>query len=87
MKYIYIYIYFRTIVAKKNAWEQITRIFKSSGNLQKTLVHLRKHWDIVKSRRKRKLVEETVELMSTGRGPYNSHKPSCSKAEVVAPPL
>nr|CAD7268767.1 unnamed protein product [Timema shepardi] len=50
-------------------------------------VHLRKHWDIVKLRRKRELVEETVELMSTGRGPYNSHKPSCSKVEVVAPPL
>nr|CAD7413342.1 unnamed protein product [Timema poppensis] len=49
---------------------------------KRTLVHLRKHWDIVKSRRKRQLVEETVELMSTGRGPYNSHKPSCSKVEI-----
>nr|CAD7571328.1 unnamed protein product [Timema californicum] len=51
-----------------------------------TLVHLHKHWDIVKSRKKRQLVEEAVELMSTGRGPYNSHKPSCPKVEGVAPP-
>nr|CAD7417476.1 unnamed protein product [Timema poppensis] len=45
----------------------------------------RKLWDIVNSRRKRQLVDETVELMSTGRGPYNSHKPSCPKVKVVPP--
>nr|CAD7435802.1 unnamed protein product [Timema monikensis] len=61
--------------------------FRNRNREDRTLVHLRKHWDIIKSRRKRQLVEETMELMSTGRGPYNSHKPSCPKVEVVAPPL
>nr|CAD7399611.1 unnamed protein product [Timema cristinae] len=51
-----------------------------------SLVHLRKHWDNVKSKRKRELAEETLELMSSGQGPYKSHKPSCPKVEVAASP-
>nr|CAD7607071.1 unnamed protein product [Timema genevievae] len=50
-----------------------------------SLVHMHKHWDNVKSRRKRELVEETLELMNNGKRPYKSHKPSCPKVEVVAP--
>nr|CAD7435800.1 unnamed protein product [Timema monikensis] len=59
---------------------------QSSFNTTRALVNYATEaelWDIVKSRRKRQLVEETVELMSTGRGPYNSHKPSCPKVKFL----
>nr|CAD7446235.1 unnamed protein product [Timema bartmani] len=60
-------------------------VSRSRALVQKSLVHMHKHWDNVKSRRKRELVEETLELMNNGKGPYKSHKPSCPKVEVVAP--
>nr|CAD7262485.1 unnamed protein product [Timema shepardi] len=66
---------YRHVAAFPSAKEEVDR----------AMVHLRKHWDNVKSRRKRGPGEETREPTSTGGGPYKLHKSSYSKVEVVAP--
>nr|CAD7424238.1 unnamed protein product [Timema monikensis] len=57
------------------------------GEIERTLIQLRKYWENVKAKRKKQLGEEIRDLMSTGGGPHNPCETSCPEVEMAVPQL